>query len=41
MNLIESLSDTPKLSSINRLTGKQLAQQVKLVNNFVYIIEVN
>lgn len=41
MNLIELLPVTPKLQVLNSLTGKNLTDQVELVKNFVYIIEVN
>jgi S1-C subfamily serine protease len=40
-NLIESLSPTLKLQTINSLTGKTLSDQVRMIKNFVYIIEVN
>lgn len=40
-NLIESLPTTPVLQKVNILTGKSLPEQVKLIKNFVYIIEVN
>lgn len=40
-NLIDLLPTAPKLSITNTLVGKQLTEQVKLVNKFVYIIEVN
>lgn len=38
-NLIELLSNPPKLQAINSLTGKTLTQQVELAKKFVYIIE--
>jgi S1-C subfamily serine protease len=41
MNLIELLPVTPKLQVLNSLTGKNLTDQVELVKNFVYLIEVN
>lgn len=41
LNLIDLLETSPKLQTVNTLTGKQLTEQVKLLNKFVYIIEVN
>jgi S1-C subfamily serine protease len=41
MNLIDLLPTPPKLPTINLLVGKQLTDQVKLINKFVYIIEIN
>lgn len=40
-NLLDLLTTPPKLQTINALTGKQLTEQVKILNNFVYIIEAN
>lgn len=40
-NLLDLLTTPPKLQTINSLTGKQLTEQVKIINKFVYIIEVN
>jgi len=40
INLIESLTPMPKLTTQNSLYGKPLTEQVKLINKFVYIIEV-
>jgi len=40
-NLLDLLATPPKLQTINSLTGKQLTEQVKILNKFVYIIEVN
>lgn len=40
-NLLDLLATPPKLQTINALTGKQLTEQVKILNKFVYIIEVN
>jgi len=40
-NLLDLLATPPKLQTINTLTGKQLTEQVKTLNKFVYIIEVN
>jgi S1-C subfamily serine protease len=40
-NLLDLLAAPPKLQTINSLTGKQLTEQVKILNKFVYIIEVN
>lgn len=39
-NLIDLLPSVPKLATKTLLTGKQLTEQVKLINMFVYIIEV-
>jgi len=39
-SLIELLSSSPKLQTINSLTGKTLITQVEMVKKFVYIIEV-
>lgn len=39
-NLIELLDTPPKLTTYNSLSGISLAAQVKKVNKFVYIIEV-
>jgi S1-C subfamily serine protease len=41
VNLIELLPTTPNLPTKNLLSGKQLPEQVKIINQFVYIIEVN
>jgi len=41
VSLIESLSPTPKLPTLNILKGKPLIEQVKLIKNFIYFIEVN
>ena len=38
-NLIDLLASTPKLQTVNSLTGKTLTQQVELAKKFVYIIE--
>jgi S1-C subfamily serine protease len=40
-NLLDLLATPPKLQTINSLSGKQLTEQVKILNKFVYIIEVN
>lgn len=40
-NLIDAISTTIKLTTINSLTGKSLTEQVKSIKNYVYIIEVN
>lgn len=40
-NLLDLLATPPKLQTINSLTGKPLTEQVKILNKFVYIIEVN
>lgn len=39
--LIDALPTTLTLPTVNSLTGKVLTDQVKLIKNFVYIIEVN
>jgi len=41
LNLAESLSDQLTLQSANILSGKPLTSQVKILNKFVYIIELN
>lgn len=38
-NLIELISNPPKLQTINSLSSKTLVQQVEMVRKFVYIIE--
>lgn len=38
-SLIDLLPSTPKLQTLNSLSGKTLTQQVELANKFVYIIE--
>ena len=40
-NLLELLPTTAKIQTINSLKGKSLVEQVKLLNKYVYIIEVN
>lgn len=40
-NLLDLLATPPKLQTTNSLTGKQLTEQVKILNKFVYVIEVN
>jgi S1-C subfamily serine protease len=40
-NLIDALTTTITLPTVNSLTGKALTDQVKEIKNFVYIIEVN
>lgn len=39
-NLAESLSPVPRLPVNNSLVGKTLAEQVKLIEKYIYIIEV-
>ncbi len=39
--LIDLIPNKPKLSTNNLLAGKSLTQQVELVKNFIYIIEVD
>ena len=41
MNMIESLQSKPTLQTVNTLSGKNLTSQVKLIKDFVFIIEVN
>jgi hypothetical protein len=41
LNLIESSTASIKLQTVNSLTTKSLTDQIKLINNFVYIIEIN
>jgi S1-C subfamily serine protease len=41
INLIDLLPNLPKLTNVNLLVGKPLTEQVKMVNKFIYIIEVN
>jgi S1-C subfamily serine protease len=41
INLIESLTPLPKMTTQNLLIGKPLTEQVKLIKKFVYIIEAN
>ncbi|MBK9637730.1 MAG: trypsin-like peptidase domain-containing protein [Bacteroidetes bacterium] len=40
LNLFESLSTYPKLQMSSNLINKALPEQVKLLKNFIYIIEV-
>jgi S1-C subfamily serine protease len=40
-NLIDLIDDFPKLQTINKLKGEKLSEQVKLIKEFVYVIEVN
>lgn len=40
-NLIELVSTPPKIQTINSLKGKPLTEQVKLLDNYIYIIEIN
>jgi S1-C subfamily serine protease len=41
MNLIDIMPSTPKFQTINTLAGKTLAEQVKIIKNYTYIIETN
>ena len=41
MSLIDILPTTPKLQTVNNLGGKSLSDQVKIIKNFTYIIEIN
>jgi len=40
-NLFDLLPSAPKLATVNLLAKKKLTEQVKLLNKFVFIIEVN
>lgn len=40
LNLIESLDQPPVLQSINSLNGKSFTEQLKVVKNFTYILEI-
>lgn len=40
LNLIESLDQPPALQSINSLNGKSFTEQLKVVKNYTYIIEI-
>jgi S1-C subfamily serine protease len=40
-NLFDLLPSAPKLATVNLLARKKLTEQVKLINKFVFIIEVN
>lgn len=40
LNLLETLDKVPKLPTGNSLVGKSLPEQVKIIKNFTYIIEV-
>jgi S1-C subfamily serine protease len=41
LNLIDIMPSTPKLQTLNTLAGKTLAEQVKIIKNYTYIIETN
>jgi S1-C subfamily serine protease len=41
INLIDLLPAMPDMPHVNILVGKQLTEQVKLINKYIYIIEVN
>jgi S1-C subfamily serine protease len=41
LNLIDIMPTAPKLQSVSTLANKSLAEQVKLIKNFTYIIETN
>ncbi len=41
LNLIDIIPSTPKLQTLNTLAGKSLAEQVKIIRNYTYIIETN
>jgi S1-C subfamily serine protease len=41
LNLIDIMSNTPKLQTISTISNKSLSEQVKIIKNFIYIIETN
>jgi S1-C subfamily serine protease len=41
INLIDLLPTAPKLQTVNSLNGKKLPDQVKMLENYVYVIEVH
>jgi S1-C subfamily serine protease len=41
VGLIEAMNDPPTLQNLSTIAGKQLAEQVKVVSKYVYIIEAN
>ena len=41
LNLVETLSNVPKLQSVSSIGNKPLSDQVKVLKKFTYIIEVN
>jgi S1-C subfamily serine protease len=41
MNLIDLMITPPKLQTISKVSGKTLTEQVKILKNFTYIIEIN
>lgn len=41
LNLIDIMPTSPLLQTQNTLNGKSLSQQVKIIKNFIYIIEIN
>jgi S1-C subfamily serine protease len=41
MNLIDLMPSAPKLQTISTVSGKSLTEQVKILKNFTYIIEIN
>jgi len=41
MNLIDQMPTPPKLQTISTVAGKPLTEQVKILRNFTYIIEIN
>ena len=40
-NILESLSPNPKLTALNTLSTKSLADKAKTLKNYTYIIEIN
>lgn len=40
-NLIDLMPNPPKLQAVNIVSGKPLTEQVKYLNHFTYIIEIN
>jgi len=41
LNLIDLLPTPPKLQAISAVSGKPLTEQIKVLKNFIYIIEIN
>jgi S1-C subfamily serine protease len=41
LNLIDIMPTSPSLQTQNTLSGKSLSEQVKIIKNFIYIIEIN
>jgi len=41
LNLFDLMNISPKLPTVNSLTGKSLTEQVKILKKYTYIVEVN